>query len=225
MNGNIRVRSVYRKGNKPVCYGVFYHNQREYGVLSYKEAYEACKTGNISNMYIRNNALVLKRKYGIAEYEYKGVVAVKYNNNYYSQCRVPGLFSVFVTPEMLDKTCMKLIRDIDNAVPERDFLKYGKFSTPQGVCDMSELSSGCRSAVYAYLSSKSRAELFDATSMGANAMVCLMDVLIKNNNNRIVLHLRGIPKGYKNEYDGYLFKYVDNNKIYGYLDFLANHME
>ena len=216
------VAEIYKKGNKPVCYTVIF-DDGSMNTVAYKTLFEEGKRGNISNMYIRNGTLVLKRKYGVRILEYRGTVRVVHLPCHIS-CKTPLLFDLNIKPCMLDNVCLQAIYKIDNATPERDVTTYGKFSTPNGVCSMSELSSGCKSVIYAYLIGKERETVIDVTSMGINALLCLFDILSKHKDNKSILGIKGLPILYNNELDGYICKDVDNGVACGLVDFLMHYV-
>ena len=221
----LTIRDIYRT-RRIVAYTVIDDAIQDVYIVSKTKLLEMLKSGYIlKNGRIRKDSIILTDKNGVRDYKYRGKVKVCYRNSCGYNCDTVVRFDKMVKPTMLDGTALAIIKQIDGATPEKDVQKYGKFSSPLGVCGVHDLSSGCKSVLYAYFCIKSGHEcVLDTQAMGINAHLCLFNILNEDVNGCITLCYNGILPELDDEFDGYIFDDIES-KPRAFLDFLLYHVE
>lgn len=221
MNKNIKITSVYKDtSGKVKMYGI--HGYESIIVTKEQLMQLAASGVHMINAYVRGNIIVLKNN--VVGYKYASPVKVKWLHSATSTFEICK-FDAFVTVADLNETMLHIIKVVDNAVPIGDIHKSNAFTTPFGVCSMNDLSAGCKVALWAYYCGLRDTNTFvNVTSMGINALKCLIQVIQKENLD-ITLGMLAPSLGYNRELDDVVFYDVVDKVYTGYTQLFIRHME
>lgn len=216
----IRIVAVYRKNGKNIKYGV---TGAYDGIVAAGAIYSMLKSGyEVRNIYTRQGKFVIKNYEGVAVYHCSEPITVCCER-VISEPSAFKFFDARMQPAMFDKTMFQIMKEIDKAKPLSDFTDTGRVQTQQGVCDITSLSSGCKSVLWCYYCEREAIKCkVNLTSAGVNALDILFDVFSAFGNEYAIPCFSAIPVGLRDQLNQYICKNARTGKIEDFIGVLGD---